>query len=206
MPIFNAMTITRAMMVGAAINMKNHDKTILDLCGGTGAWSEPYREAGYNVLLYDIKTGHDVRLLLKPHVEVYGVLAAPPCTVFAGSGAKWRALRPVSEVLEGLSLVDACLRIAFATRPHFWALENPVGWLRDYIGEPLMYFDPCDYGDPYTKKTCLWGQFNVPMKSPIEPTQGSKVHLKYGGRSGRTKTLRSITPPGFARAFFEANK
>ncbi|HDZ13323.1 hypothetical protein LCGC14_1284490 [marine sediment metagenome] len=180
-------------------------KKILDLCGGTGAWSKPYKDAGYNVTVYDVKTGRDVRLLQRID-NVYGILAAPVCTVFAGSGAKWRDLRSISEVLEGLSIVDACLRIIFACDPVFWVMENPVGWLRDYIGKPVMYFDPSDYGDPYTKKTCLWGKFNIPKKTPVEPTQGSKMHLKYGGRSGKTKTMRSTTPPGFSKAFFKANR
>ncbi len=179
-------------------------KIILDLCGGTGSWSKPYRDAGYDVRLITMPS-QDVRLY-QPPKDVHGVLAAPPCTVFAGSGAKWRSLRSISEVLEGLSVVDACIRIIHACHPVFWALENPIGWLRDYIGDCDMYFDPCDYGDPYTKKTCLWGAFNEPIKNPVEPTQGSKMHLSYGGRSGKTKTMRSITPPGFAKAFFGANK
>jgi hypothetical protein len=29
--------------------MENCQKIILDLCGGTGAWSRPYAEAGYDV-------------------------------------------------------------------------------------------------------------------------------------------------------------
>ncbi len=67
-----------------------------------------------------------------------------------------------------------------------------------------MYFQPCDYGDPYTKKTCLWGNFNNPIKNPVAPTEGSKMH-KYPPSKDR-QMLRSITPPGFAKAFFEANK
>jgi len=182
------------------------DKVIYSLCDYSGQWVKPYQEHGYRVRQIDLKFGQDVRLLLKPSERVYGVLAAPPCTVFAGSGAKWRSLRGISEVLEGLSIVDACLRFIYATQPVFWCLENPVGWLKDYIGEPVVYFDPCDYGDPYTKRTCLYGKFNIPEKNPVIPIQGSKIHLRYGGRSERTKTLRSITPKGFARAFYEANR
>ena len=179
---------------------------VYSLCDYSGEWAKPYKEAGCEVILIDLKYGHDVRLLLKPCEKVDVVLAAPPCTVFAGSGAKWRSLRAISEVLEGISIVDACLRFIYAVKPRIWALENPIGWLRDYIGEPVMYFDPCDYGDPYTKKTALWGNFRQPLKQPVEPVDGSKMHLNYGGRSEHTKTIRSITPPGFARAFYEANK
>lgn len=182
------------------------DKWVYSLCDYSQEWLKPYKEAGYPTVAIDIKNGQDVRLLTVPDVPVYGVLAAPPCTVFAGSGAKCDCLRGVSEVLEGLSIVDACLRFIFAVKPAFWALENPVGWLKDYLGKPQMYFDPCDYGDPYTKRTCLWGSFNEPKKTPVEPTEGSRIHLNYGGRSEHTKTMRSLTPPRFARAFFEANK
>ena len=182
---------------------------ILDLCGGTGAWSRPYAEAEYDVRIIDpLVNGQDVRLFRRLDVPVHGILAAPPCTVFAGSGAKWKALRPTSEVLEGLSVVDSCIRIIRAHTSNdlkFWAVENPIGWLRDYLGPPDAYFDPCDYGDPYTKRTCLWGKFRMPERCPVEPSQGSKMHLQYGGRSGKTKTMRSVTPPGFARAFFEVN-
>jgi len=51
-------------------------RMILDLCGGTGAWSRPYKEAGYNVLNITLPE-HDVRLY-KPPENVYGILAAPP--------------------------------------------------------------------------------------------------------------------------------
>ena len=90
------------------------------------------------------------------------------------------------------------------TRPAFWALENPVGRLAHYLGKPKMYFNPCDYGDPYTKKTCLWGKFNIPIKDRVEPVKGSKMHLIAPGKD--RVMLRSITPPGFAKAFFEANR
>lgn len=186
--------------------MNNGNKIIYSLCDYSEEWPKPYQDAGYDVRVISLKCGYDVRLLTKSEDDVYGILAAPPCTVFAGSGAKWRNLRPVSEVLEGLSVVDACLRFVFACNPYFWAFENPVGWLNDYLGKPVFYFDPCDFGDPYTKKTCLWGKFNMPQTNPVKPIEGSKLHLMYGGRSERTKTFRSITPAGFAKAFYEANK
>ncbi|MCK4817511.1 hypothetical protein KA005_17205, partial [bacterium] len=70
---------------------------------------------------------------------------------------------------EALSIVDACMRVIKISDPVFWALENPVGRLVHYLGKPKMYFDPCDYGDPYTKKTCLWGKFNEPAINRVDP-------------------------------------
>lgn len=185
--------------------MRNNPKIILDLCGGTGAWSKPYSDAGYDVRIIDpCVNGTDVRLMERIGVPVYGILAAPPCTVFANSGARWT--RTEAQMIEGLSVMDACLRMVLLYKPVWWALENPIGKMKRFLGKPKMYFQPCDYGDPYTKKTCLWGEFKEPAKTPVEPVEGSKIWAKYGGKTERTKRLRSITPSGFADAFFEANQ
>ena len=179
--------------------------TILSLFDYSGEWSRPYREAGYDVIQVDLKHGQDVRLFEKLPHPVRGILAAPVCTEFAGSGARWWAEKGDPALLEGLSLVDATMRIIAVHEPVWWVLENPVGRLNRYLGPPKMTFNPCDYGDPYTKRTCLWGDFTPPMRDPVEPTEGSKMWVKYGGKSERTKELRSVTPAGFARAFFDAN-
>jgi hypothetical protein len=183
--------------------MEQWGRIILDLCGGTQGWSRPYIEAGYDVRVVDIENGDDVRLYSPPD-NVYGILAAPPCTHFAASGARWWETKGNLALLDGLSVVDACLRIIYVAKPKFWALENPIGRLTQYLGKPTMYFDPCDFGDPYTKRTCLWGKFNIPRKAPVEPTEGSKL-WRLPPSEDRWK-LRSITPPGFAQAFFEANQ
>lgn len=176
-------------------------KVVLDLCAGTGAWSKPYGDAGYTVVLVDLPS--DVRLLHLPVGEVHGILAAPPCTHFSVSGARWWAHKGDSALIEGLSVVDACLRIVLMLKPKWWALENPVGRLERYIGRPVMTFNPCDFGDPYTKQTCVWGSFRYPLMTPVAPTEGSKI-LSFGPSPNRWKQ-RSRTPAGFALAFFNAN-
>lgn len=198
------------------MTMFNEHKTILDLCAGTGNWSKPYADAGYNVIKVEYKDGGDARLFPSEvstwdrlpkdfedirNYEVHGVLAAPPCTVFAGSGARWA--RTDTEILEGLSVVDACLRIVYATNPVWWCLENPVGKLNKWIGNPVASFQPNEYGDDYTKRTNLWGKFNMPEKNPVEATQGSKL-WKLPPSEERA-ALRSATPMGFANAFFRSN-
>ena len=191
-------------------------RIILDLCGGTGAWSQPYIDAGYEVLNADIlHPDHQTKTPLGDIAfiesgimgsNIWGILCTPPCTMFACSGNRWRASRTMADMKEAIRVVDACFRIISMLQPKWWAMENPVGTLHRYIGKPKMYFNPCDYGDPYTKKTCLWGDFKIQKKNPVEPTEGSKLWKLYGGKSERTKMLRRMTPPGFAKAFFEANK
>lgn len=189
-----------------AYPLLNEARVILSLFDYSGNWSRPYRDAGYQVIQFDLKCGHDVRLLRVDDFPdtVHGVLSAPPCTHFAGSGARWWSAKGEKALLEGLALIDAVYRIVAVTRPVWWVLENPIGRLNHYIGKPAMYFNPCDYGDPYTKKTALWGQFNTALpKTPVLPTEGSKMHRLPPGE--KRQELRSITPPGFAKAFFEAN-
>lgn len=207
--------------------MENKDKIILDLCGGTGSWSRPYQEAGYDVRLVTLPE-HDV-MTYEPPEGVYGVLAAPPCTEFSVLNciAEPRERKP--EV--GMVVVTACMRIIAMCRPKWWALENPVGHLREYMGKPVLTFQPWEYGDPWTKRTDIWGDFNpppkmytdwadVPDKLPLYARPGrGKPNFAYLHKSAqrlipqlawaapRTDAdFRAITPPGFANAFFRANR
>lgn len=145
----------------------------------------------------------------------HAVLCALPCTDFASSGARWFKQKDESGVTDkSVDLLRACIRIAERSKT-WWALENPVGRLPQWIGKPKMYFQPCDYGDAYTKKTALWGDFNTDLpKKPVKPIyyktkdgkkRGSHHWYTMGGKSQKTKTLRSITPTGFSSSFFKAN-
>ena len=205
-------------------------KIILDLCGGTGAWSKDYKEAGYIVInvtlpFYDVDLtlfrdeyiifqGGNKEPLMVRISDIYGILASPVCTMF--SLARTRAKTP-RDFRQGMKLVIACLNIIWECRyDHklaFWAMENPMGILRQFLGKPALTFDPCDYGDSYKKKTDIWGYFYTPKKKPVEPISYISAGKRFpplwgktGGKSERTKMLRAITPPGFAKAFFEANR
>jgi hypothetical protein len=202
--------------------MKNSDKIILDLCGGTGAWSKPYADAGYDVRVITLPDG-DVRNY-DPPVGTYGILAAPPCTMF--SYARTKAKEP-RDLRGAIHIVWNCLRIIWeaqyetetsytkTTRLKFWALENPNGMLKYFLGKPVFEFSPYDFGDQYKKRTHLWGWFNDPQKatSPETKKQMPKfdhmktkdIHPEYYGKLTRQER-RAITPQGFAKAFFKANK
>ncbi len=211
-------------------------EVILDLCGGTGAWSRHYRDNGYRVIIVDpLADEHPDNYLGNVEdycrevfdgltdysdADVVGILAAPPCTEFSGSGARWWASKEIESptlLADAILTVESCLDIigyheSRMSNLRWWAMENPVGRMQRIIkerrnfdiGKWVMTFNPCDYGDPYTKRTCLWGDFNELVKTPVEPTEGSKIHL-YPPSEDRWK-LRSMTPPGFAKAFYEANR
>ena len=179
---------------------------ILDLCGGTGAWSAPYKRAGYDVRVVTLPD--DVREYIPPDT-VHGILAAPPCTMF--SLARTRAKTP-RDIMGALSIVDACIRLVYRCKPKFWALENPLGLLRKYLGLPRITVNPHDFGDPWAKKTDLWGDFNIPKFNRVDLTDEQKHHSKMNTRplpdikGLTTADKRAITPPGFAKAFYGANK
>lgn len=205
-------------------------RIILDLCGGTGAWSKPYADAGYDVRI--ITLPKDDVCTYNPPCKVHGILAAPPCTEFARCGARWWKSKPSERLEQALKIVKSCLAIIHSTGPVWWVLENPVGRLKKWLGEPVHKFHPWQYGDPWTKRTWLWGNFVIPSPNPSakKPVMQHKGHRS--SQHKRTKdlesrmldlaharpdwvhrlppskdraALRSITPPGFAQAFFEAN-
>ena len=205
-------------------------KTILSLFDYTGNWSKPYSEAGYNVIQLDIKHGQDIfedtiPAAISYHQEgkkVHGILSAVPCTDFAVSGARWfkeKETQPAQyfgKDVQFENTVDMSIGFVLATlflvelfQPKWWVIENPIGRLHTLVpevGNPKMYFNPCDFGEPYTKKTALYGEFNTRLyKTPVLALEGSKMWRLYGGKSDRTKELRSVTPVGFAKAFFNAN-
>lgn len=181
-------------------------KVILDLCAGTGAWSKPYREAGYDVRL--VEKYQDVRLVKPLGYGVQGILAAPPCTYFCRM--RMCRGRPTDDQFrEGLAIVDACLRAVVIYKPKWWALENPEGYLREWLGEPRLKFDPWQFGDPWTKRTWIWGEFSLPAENALAARVARslvKQHTPEGQRAiAKNSREAATTPPGFARAFFEAN-
>ena len=177
------------------------ERVVLDLCAGSGAWSEPYVRAGYDVRRVSLPE-QDVRTY-EPPERVWGVLAAPPCDQF--SLARNGSSTP-RDLAAGLAIVAACLRIVAMCRPVWWALENPVGLLGETLGRPQYTFQPHEHGDAWTKRTAIWGSFNEPAPGPyVEPQQGGGHPCAKTGRTCSHAACRAITPPGFAQAFFEAN-
>lgn len=213
---------------------KNQEKIILDLCGGTGSWAKPYKDAGYDVRTITLPEYSVLNKSIREktitfwgqngnsemHVDiekVYGILAAPPCTMF--SMARTRAKTP-RDLRGGLQPVNACIEIIQACqsdgkRLAFWALENPKARLRWFLGKPPLTFNPFDYGDRYRKPTDLWGLFNELKKTPVRlkkeelermGNNSRRLPILEGMSKGDRQARRSITPQGFAKAFYEANK
>jgi hypothetical protein len=202
------------------------NKLLISLFDYTGNASKPYKEAGWDVIQIDIKHGIDI-MTWNPikAVGVYnkvGIIAMIPCTDYALSGAVWFAEKDKDgRTAKSQRLVYMTKKVIDVYNDdgmlEFWQVENPMSRihkLNPWLGNPVLKFNPCDYAgydpDPensrYNKKTWLWGNFNIPEKKRLEPLQKEfPGHLNLGGKSERTKELRSITPLGFAYAFYEAN-
>ncbi|MRX32796.1 PLxRFG domain-containing protein [Aminobacter sp. MDW-2] len=205
-----------------AIRGANSQKVVLSLFDLSGEWSKPWEEAGYQVFRFDIQddpTVGDVNNFSTEFfgdwfgdfdgMDIYAVLAACPCTDFASSGALHFAAKDADgRTVASVKLVHQTLRVIEYFKPAVWALENPVGRIAELGGLPnwRLAFDPFHLGDTYTKKTLIWGRFNADLPiAPVEPTEGSKMHSQYGGKSLATKNARSETPEGFSYGFFMAN-
>lgn len=134
-------------------------KIILHLCADTGSDSYPYsQDPNYEV----IRIGSDIGVEnYHPPKEVYGVFANPVCTEFSTARSNGKARNPE----EGMFLVNHCIRIIKECSPKFWVIENPAkGVLKKYLGKPKYVYEPWWYGSPWTKKTALWGHFNIPQR------------------------------------------
>jgi hypothetical protein len=200
---------------------------VLSLCDRTGIMVKPWCDAGYDAITVD-KQGaqreqaHRLHIVADVRTWTYPddrplpsiVFAFPPCSHLAVSGARWFRGKGLRALIEALEVVEACRALCEELGAPYM-LENPVSVLSSYWREPDYIFDPCDYGDPYTKATCLWtgGGFIMPARvsandlferpTIVDPVLGSLIE-DFGPSADRAD-MRAITPTGFSSAVFAAN-
>lgn len=156
------------------------------------------------------------------------VIGFPPCTELAASGAKhWQIKYERDRYFQvrAAIVLEQC-RMAGALSGAAWCFENPNGAASSIFGEPQLRFDPKDYGgylpendlhpdyaeylpprDAYTKATNIWcgNGFIIPKRKPVKGLNHYPGWEKLGGKSAKTKRIRSASPRGFFQAVFEAN-
>lgn len=141
------------------------------------------------------------------------VLAFPPCTHLAVSGAKWFE----EKKRDGRQQMGIGFFLALTALDHVGhvAIENPVGIMSTLYRKPDQIINPWQFGDPYEKKTCLW----LKGLPPLEPTDVVEPNPRIYYASGKsdpdwhtaTRSLkghersvaRSKTFPGIASAMAE---
>ena len=191
--------------------------------------AEVFKGGGSVHYQHEFSTHQDLFFRFIGRNVVFG-MAFPVCTDMAVSGAAHFAKKAEADPLFQQRAVQHAVDCAGLFDdlgcPYF--VENPVSVLSTKWRKPDHNFHPYEYGgyipygeekhpkwpeyiapqDAYPKKTCLWtgNGFKMPVKCSVEPHKGySTQHLKLGGKSMKTKNIRSATPRGFARAVVEAN-
>lgn len=139
----------------------------------------------------------DVRDLLGEQWDL--MIAHPPCTHLAVSGARWfPAKRASGEQQAALEFVRLLLD---APIPHI-ALENPVSIISSKIRKPDQVIQPWQFGHGETKATCLWLK-NLPKLKPSNIVDGREGKVWKMPPSADRWKLRSLTYAGIAKAFAE---
>lgn len=159
----------------------------------------------------------DVTQLLKMQWDM--VLAFPPCTHLAVSGAAWFE----EKQRDGRQQMGIGFFLQFTALDHvpMVAIENPIGIMSKLYRKPDQIIQPWQFGDNYAKSTCLW----LKGLEPLVPKVTEKPELEYfewvDKKTGKTKRqpkwfadawklppneramVRSKTFPGIAKAMAE---
>ena len=145
-----------------------------------------------DLLPTDISGPHyqgDVRDILEDGFDL--MVAHPPCTHLAVSGARWFKDKQVEQA-EALDFV----RLLLAAPIDKIALENPISIISLRIKKPDQIIQPWQFGHGETKATCLWLK-NLPKLQPTQIVDGreAKVHKMSPGPNRwkeRSKTYQGI--------------
>jgi hypothetical protein len=122
------------------------------------------------------------------------MIAHPPCTYLAVSGARWMAGRP-GPTLEALAFV----RMLLSAPIERIALENPVSIISSRIRKPDQIIQPWQFGHGETKATCLWLK-GLPKLTPTDIVDGRTPRVHHMSPGPERWRERSRTLPGIAAA------
>jgi site-specific DNA-cytosine methylase len=158
--------------------------------------------------------GHPEWHIQKDVVEVLEddwdmIIAFPPCTHLASSGAAWFEAKRA----DGRQQAAINFFMLFANHPcNRIAIENPVGIMSTQFRKPDQIIQPWQFGDAYSKRTCLWLKGLPELRHTEIVDPGEMITYKSGrtmpkwyaeawklSPSERSKT-RSKTFPGIAQA------
>lgn len=189
-------------------------KRVLIACEESQAVTIEMRKLGIEAFSCDIEScsgGHpewhlqqDVTPILLQDWSL--IIAFPPCTHLAISGAKWfEEKRRDGRQQQGK---DFFMKLAMAPCNRI-AIENPVGIMSSEWRKPDQVIQPYQFGDSFKKKTCLWLK-GLPLLVPtklVDPgeqvvlSSGKSIPKWYSNASFKDRAkVRSKTFPGIAEA------
>jgi site-specific DNA-cytosine methylase len=176
---------------------------VLIACEYSGRVRDAFIAKGHDAVSCDILPSEspgphlncDVRQVLHDGWDL--MIAHPPCTHLAVSGARWFA----DKVQEQRAAVEFFMTLANTPIPKI-AIENPVGIMSSKWRKPDQYIQPWEYGHGETKKTGLWLK-NLPPLVPTNIVEGRENRIHRMAPSDDRWKLRSLTYTGIAEAMAE---
>tara|TARA_R110000851_G_C12849972_1_gene542696 strand:+ start:81 stop:662 length:582 start_codon:yes stop_codon:yes gene_type:complete len=124
------------------------------------------------------------------------VIAFPPCTDLAVSGARWfKEKQADGRQQKSIQFFEffTCLKNMYV------AIENPIGIMSTKYRKPDQIIQPWQFGHGETKSTCLWLK-NLPKLKPTDVVDGREQRIWKLPPSENRGMLRSKTFPGIAKA------
>ncbi len=179
---------------------------VLIACEESQAVTKAMRAIGVQAYSCDIEPcsgGHpewhiksDVTALLDQEWDL--VIAFPPCTDLAVSGARWFKEKQAN----GSQQRSIDFFMLFTKLSCRWAIENPIGIMSTKYRKPDQIIHPWQFGTGETKATCLW-LHNLPLLQPTDIVDGREPRIWKMAPSPDRSKLRSKTFLGIARAMAE---
>ena len=180
---------------------------ILVACEESQAVTKELRRLGHDAYSCDLQAcsgGHDewhiqVDALQLLKIKWDMVLAFPPCTHLAVSGARYFEEKRRDGRQQ--AAIDFFMRFAECDCQRV-AIENPVGIMSTVYRKPDQIIQPWQFGHAETKATCLWLR-GLPQLRPTEIVDGREQRIWRMPPGPERAKLRARTYPGIARAMAE---
>ena len=177
---------------------------VLVACEFSGIVRDAFRARGHNAWSCDIEPPEtdpdhhifgDVMVFLHDGWDM--MLAFPPCTHLAVSGARWFK----DKKAEQEEAIEFFMALANAKIPRI-AIENPIGIMSTHWRKPDQIIQPWQFGHGETKATCLWLK-NLPPLEPTKVVSGRHARVHLEPPSPERWKNRSRTYQGIADAMAE---
>lgn len=177
---------------------------VLVACEFSGIVAKAFRDRGHDAWSVDLLPTEgnpeyhiqdDALMYTTPDVDL--MIAFPPCTHLAVSGARWFAGKE-REQAEALMFVQ---QLMDAPIPRI-AIENPIGIISTRIRKPDQIIQPWQFGHGETKATCLWLK-GLPLLQPTDVVGGRTPRVHHASPGPDRWKERSRTLQGIADAMAE---
>lgn len=165
---------------------------VLLACEFSGTVREAFRKIGMDawscdLLPSDIPSTHHIQDDVLNHLNDGWdmMIAFPPCTHLAVSGARWFKEKQ-REQEQALDFVKALMNAPIKRK----AIENPVSIISSHVRKPDQIIQPWQFGHGETKQICLW-LWNLPLLKPTKIVEGREHRIWFVPRSENRWKIRS---------------